>query len=215
MTPLPAYAGAWIAPEGGQEIWTTVAGARENLNFYESSAYWEIPVGERTSVVAAPWVEQNQDTENGWRGEAMLGAKRAVMHMGNTVVAVEAGAVWVSDPDEGCGEGGAEVRWLGGRSIDEGRGFINLELAGRGFEGGCQTVRGEIAAGYRHSDRWMSLGQVFVDAPPEEEEAVKAQFTMVRFREGGRAIQIGVRARIDGGADEAALVFGLWGHPGD
>ncbi len=215
LTASPAYAGAWIAPEGGQEIVTTVAGERDDAPFYESSAYWELPAGERTSFIAAPWVEQNSDTVEGWRAEATLSAKRAVLRMGDTVMAVQAGAVWVSHPEAGCGEGGAEVRWLSGRPVGDGGAFLNLELAGRGFDGGCQSVRGEFAAGYRPSPDWLAMGQVFVDATPEFDQAVKAQLTLVRFRESGRGIQVGVRARIDGGAEEAALVFGLWGRPGN
>jgi hypothetical protein len=62
LAPAPAHAGAWILPEKGQEIWTSVAGAREQLYFFESSTYLEAPFDPSTSLVAAPWVEQNDDT---------------------------------------------------------------------------------------------------------------------------------------------------------
>jgi hypothetical protein len=116
---VPANAGAWIAPEGGQEIWSNVAGERDELSFYETSAYWEVPFGERNAVVAAPWVEQNYDTIDGWRGEAVVGLKRAIFRGESTVMAVQAGALWMSHPNEGCSEGGAELRWLGGRSFGQ------------------------------------------------------------------------------------------------
>lgn len=113
MTPTPALAGAWIAPEGGQEIWTNVAGERDEATFFETSAYWETPIGANTSFVAAPWFEQNGDTFDGWRGEATLGAKQAILRSGEAVLALQAGALWVSHPNEGCSEGGAEFRALG------------------------------------------------------------------------------------------------------
>jgi hypothetical protein len=213
LTPAPAAAGAWIAPEGGQEIITTVAGEREGVSFYESSAYWEIPFGQATSLVAAPWVEQNYDTQEGWRGEAVLSLKRTVLREGDTVVALQAGALWQSHPAPGCGEGGVEVRGLAGRSFEGGR-FLNLEAAVRGLEGGCGGGRLDLTAGFRPASNWMAMGQVFFDAPREGDEVVRAQVTLVRFGESGRAIQIGLRTRIDDGPQEAALVVGLWGRPG-
>jgi hypothetical protein len=59
------------------------------------------------------------------------------------------------------------------------------------------------------------MGQIFVDAPHDREETVKAQITVVHFGPEGGGLQVGVRSRIDGGAEEAALVIGWWGRPGD
>jgi hypothetical protein len=59
------------------------------------------------------------------------------------------------------------------------------------------------------------MGQMLLDAPREGDESLKAQFTLVRFGESGRGLQIGLRARIDDGAQEPALVIGLWGRPGN
>lgn len=211
---MPAHAGAWIAPEGGQEIVTTVAGQREGLNFYESSIYWEAPLGERRSFVLAPWAEQNVDTVEGWRGEATLSLKQTVYREGETVMALQAGALWVSHPDPGCGEGGVEARWLGGRSFEGGR-FLNVEAATRALDGGCGGERLDLTAGFRPRENWLAMGQIFYDAPRDGDEVVRAQLTLVRFGENGRGIQIGLRSRIDGGPQEAALVVGLWGRPGD
>lgn len=215
FAPAPASAGAWIAPEGGQEIWSNVAGQRDELNFYETSAYWEAPLGADTSFVAAPWVEQNYDTLDGWRAEAVVGLKRAVFRSERSVLAVEAGALWISHPEnEACSEGGGELRVLGGRSFGE-SGFLNLEVATRTLSGGCADERMDLTAGYRPAENWLAMGQLFFDAPRGGEETVKAQFTLVRFGESGRGLQFGVRARVDGGELEPALVIGLWGRPGD
>lgn len=214
LTPTPAAAGAWIAPEGGQEIWSNVAGERDELRFYETSAYWEVPFGEANSFVAAPWLEQNYDTLEGWRAEGVVGLKRAVFRSEDTVMALQAGALWMSHPAEGCSEGGAELRWLGGRSFGESA-FVNVEAATRALEGGCGGERLDLTAGYRPSENWLAMGQIFVDAPQQGEENVKAQLTVVRFGRSGRGLQIGLRARIDGGGEEPALVIGLWGRPGD
>lgn len=214
MTPLPANAGAWIAPEKGQEIWTNAAGARDEVYFFESSAYLEAPLGERTSFVAAPWYEQNYDTLDGWRAETVVGLKRTIFRTDDTVMALQAGALWISHPSSECSEGGAEFRWLGGRSYGEGA-FLNLEAAARALGGGCGGGRIEMTGGSRFAGNWLALGQVFFDAPHEGEETVKAQLSLVRFGGNGRGIQLGLRARIDGGAEEPALVLGFWGPAAD
>jgi len=212
--PAPAIAGAWVAPEGGQQIVTTVAGEREGVSFYESSTYWEVPIGGESSIVLSPWFEQNYDTLEGWRGEATLAFKDAVYRNGPDIVAVQAGALWVSHPTEGCGEGGVELRGLAGRSFEEGR-FVNIEAATRALDGGCGGERVDITAGFRLRSNWLVMGQVFFDSPREGDEVTRAQLTLVRFGESGRGLQIGLRTRIDDGPQEAALVIGLWGRPGD
>jgi hypothetical protein len=210
LAPAPANAGAWIAPVDGQEIWTNVAGAREELSFFETSAYWEAPLGDSTSFLAAPWLEQNYDTIDGWRAEAVVGVKRAVFRDEHTVAALQVGALWVSHPGAECGEGGAEVRLLGGRSYENGA-FLNVEAAARMLDGGCDGERVDITGGIHFAENWLALGQVFLDASSGAEETVKAQVSLVRFRQNGRGIQFGLRTRIDGGADETALVLGFWG----
>lgn len=205
-------AGAWVAPRGGQEIATTVAGQRDNLSYYESSAYIEAPLGARDSVVAAPWVEQNHETADGWRGEATLGLKHAVARTDHAAVAVQAGALWVSHPEQGCSEGGGELRVLGGASLGH-HGFLNAEAATRALAGGCAGQRLDLTIGYRPAEHWLGMAQVFVDAPVDGRESVKGQLTLVRFGESGRGIQLGVRARLDGEDPEPALVLGFWGRP--
>lgn len=186
------------------------------MTFYETSAYWELPVGENNSFVAAPWFEQNFDTDDGWRGEAMLGFKQTLHRGDNTVVALQGGALWISHPGlDACGEGGAEVRLLAGGSLASEGAVVNFELATRALDGGCEGERLDLTAGYRPNDDWLVMGQLFLDAPRDGDESVKAQFTLVRFGDDGRGIQIGVRARIDDGAQEPAIVIGLWGRPGN
>lgn len=214
LSPAPAAAGAWIAPEGGQEISTTSVGQREDAPFYESSVYYEAPLGADNSLVFAPWAESNYDTVDGWRAEATFGLKHAFYRDDSNVMAVQAGALWISHPEAGCSEGGAELRWLGGRSFGE-TGFINVETAARALSGGCEGGRIEVTSGYRPASNWLAMGQVFFDAPVEGDETLKAQLTLVRFGRSGRGLQVGFRARIDGGAPEPTLVLGLWGRPDD
>jgi hypothetical protein len=214
LAPGPAAAGAWLAPEGGQEILTSGVGERQGQPVYESAAYYEAPVGEANSFVFAPWAETNYDTLDGWRAEATVALKHVIYRDGPNIMALQAGALWVSHPEGGCDEGGAELRWLGGRSFGE-TGFLNVETAARALSGGCEGGRVDVTAGYRPAENWLTMGQVFFDAPVEGDETVKAQLTLVRFGRRGRGIQVGVRARIDGGDPEPALVLGLWGRPGD
>lgn len=58
------------------------------------------------------------------------------------------------------------------------------------------------------------MGQVFLDIPREAEETVKVQFSLVRFTESGYGVQLGLRLRVDEGAQEPALVIGLWPRSG-
>lgn len=212
--PSPAFAGAWIAPEGGQEIWSNAIGERDGLTYTETSAYLEQPIGGQNSLVAAPWFEQNFDTLDGWRGEATIGFKRALGSRGEWTFALQPGALWVSHPPVVCGEGGAELRALSGRNVS-GAGFINVEVAARVLEGGCGESRVDLTAGYRPNETWLALGEVFFHGPEDSEESFKAQLSIVRFGRDGRALQLGVRARVDGEDAEPALVVGVWGRPGD
>ncbi|MGE0743117.1 MAG: hypothetical protein AB7O98_17400 [Hyphomonadaceae bacterium] len=215
MSPAPASAGAWVVSEGGQEIWGSAVGERDDLTFFESSAYLELPLNDDASFVATPWAEQNYDTADGWKAEATVGVKHAIFRDDEAAMAVQAGALWISHPsDPDCGEGGAEVRWLAGRALGE-RGFVNLEVATRALNGGCESERADLTLGYRPSAEWLGMAQIYLDAPREDEDVVRAQISLVRFWEGGNGVQFGLRTRIDGGPAEAAFVLNLWGRPGD
>lgn len=216
LAPTTAHAGAWIAPKGGQEIWTNVAGTRDEVSFYESSGYLEAPIGGQSSLVIAPWGEQNYDTIDGWKAEAIVGLKRVLFHdeEAQRIMAVQVSGLWVSHPPDECGESGGEVRWLGGANLGE-TGFVNVELGGRMLEGGCESARFDLTAGYRPRENWLALAQVFSDVPEGGEDAVRLQLSLVRFGDSGRGIQVGLRTRIDGGGGEPALVLGFWGRPGE
>jgi hypothetical protein len=125
FAPAPALAGAWLA-EGGREITSSVAGQRDEVSFFETAGYWEIPLSPDNSFVAAPWVEQNYDTPEGWRGEATFGVKHVLARGRDSILSLQAGALWMSYPGAECGEGGAEVRLLGGMNLQPGT-FVNVE----------------------------------------------------------------------------------------
>jgi hypothetical protein len=59
------------------------------------------------------------------------------------------------------------------------------------------------------------MAQVFTDTGIGGDAALHAQLTIVRFQKCGRALQIGLRGRLDGDDSEPALVIGFWGRPGD
>lgn len=214
LAPTPAFAGAWIAPEGGQEILTNVAGQRAEQSYFESAGYWEAPVARDWSVVVAPWVEQSYEIEAGWRGEATLGVKRAWSGEGGGALAVQAGAFWSSEPGLSCSEGGGEARLLAGRNLGE-RTFVNFEAAARLLKGGCAAQKLDLTLGYRPDEEWLFMGQVFSDDSDRGEASVKAQLTLVHFGDNGRGLQLGLRGRLDGEDAEPALVLGFWGRPGE
>jgi hypothetical protein len=94
LSPAPAAAGAWIAPEEGQEIVSIAVGERNETIVYESSTYWEMPFESGdTSVVLTPWTETNSDTWDGWRAEGTLGVKQVMYRDDETVVALQASAL--------------------------------------------------------------------------------------------------------------------------
>jgi hypothetical protein len=144
-----------MAPEGGEDIWTFAAGARNGVSVFETSGYYERPAAPTLAVVAAPWVEFAEDSgDDGWRAEATLGLKKELMRTELDAMAMQASAVWESEPERGCGEAGAELRWLGGASFGpEGRVFVNLEIASRVQDGGCSSQRADLTAGYRTNER--------------------------------------------------------------
>jgi hypothetical protein len=109
--------------------------------------YYEAPIGDDTSIAFASWIETDPSQGDGDRIEATLSAKHAVYRSGSDVVALQAGALFVSDPSEGCSEGGAEARVLGGHSFSEGRAFLNAEGAVRALSGGCGGARAELTLG--------------------------------------------------------------------
>lgn len=215
MAPAPAAAGAWVAPEGGQEIWTSFFGEAENGDsYYETALYYERPLDPGTSLVVSPWVMRDPLHEDGFRGEATLALKGVFHRSEDWVLAAQGGAAWVSDAEPGCGATGAELRLLAGRSFDNGS-FFNAEIASRQMPGGCSGERLDLTVGARPAHNWLALGQVFVDAPSDGDEIVRAQVSLVRFRANGAGIQIGVRSRIDGGPAETAVMISLWDYRGD
>ena len=218
LAPAPAAAGAWVAPHA-QTIVTTSVGVHEedSANFldestyYESAVYYEAPVGRRTAIVSSVWGEWDERNDEESRGEATVGVKRVLRRSGSQVMAMQASALWVSQPEFAeCSEGGAELRVLSGYVFANGSGFLNVESSSRFLGGGCVGGRLDISAGYRPSPNWLAMGQVFYDSPIVADDTVKAQFSIVRFDRSGRGWQIGVRATLSGEDAAPALVLGLW-----
>ena len=212
MGPAYAHAGAWPVPGDGQSIENVAVGQRNDVDVYEVSGYGESGVDGRRSWVSTGWGEFAEDNADGTRAESYLGVKYALVTNEHAAISVQAGVLYITDPRDGCSEGGVELRFMGGRNFRHGS-FANLEVAGRALDGGeeCLGSRVELTVGRQDGGRWLALGQILVDAPLDGEDTVKAQFSLVRFgNDGGRGIQFGLRVRLDGGAAEPALVLGLW-----
>lgn len=209
-----AEAGAWVAPEGGQEIVAFTLGERDAFAVSETDVYLEQPFSRRFSFVAQPRFSYSEETaEEPFQADVSAGVKaqlfRGPIASGvAAAAAVQASAVWRNEPEEiSCGEGGGEVRALAGISTP--RSFYNVEAAFRLQSGGCARQRLEATAGYRPNDRWLALGNTFLEATATGENSVKAQASLVRFGRGG-GLQIGLRFRLDGDRREPALVLGWW-----
>lgn len=70
-----------------------------------------------------------------------------------------------------------------------------------------------LIAGLGPSENWLAMGKTFHDGPKESEESLKLQLSLVRFGDGDRGIQPGIRTRLDGD-DETSLVLGFWAGRG-
>jgi hypothetical protein len=210
---MPAEAGAWIAPKGGQRITTELAGQRDERFYSESSYYLEAPFDEDISLVASPWLGQNPESYgmDALRWEVTLAGKVAVRRDERSVMAVQAGVVWNSEPLAECAEAALELRWLAGRSIGQ-RSFANVEIAERASDEGCGGERLDVTLGRRFDERWLGLGQIFIDQPRFGDGSAKLQMSLVRFGADDTGVQIGFRARVDGEELEPALVLGFWGR---
>lgn len=214
--PGAAAAGAWSAPPGGREIWTTVDGVRGGQAFSENEIYLEQRIKPGWAGVAQPRVEfgpaYRSDQPNGWRGEAGVSLKRAVLERDGLALALQAGPTWSSGPAPGCAEGGAEARVLAGASRPEA--FVSAEAALRAQGDGCARGRFDLTGGWRPRPLWLGLAQVFLDQDLEQGAAVKVQMSVVKFERSGAALQLGVRFRADSdGPGERALVISTWRGP--
>lgn len=212
----PAWAGAWIGADGVQAIDTVAAGEREDRGVLESQLYVEAPFLDDYAFVAQPRLETwaaDGSGETDWRGEASVGVKRLLARGRASAMAVQASALWRSNPDAGCGEGGGELRGLAGVAF--GRAFLNAEAGARVHDGGCAGGRLDFTLGYRPTPHWLGLAETFFDAPHESDATVKMQVSLVRFSARGAGVQIGLRARLNGDEAEPALVVGFWRAPRD
>ena len=86
LAPAPAYAGAWVAPEGGQEIWTSVAGERDGLSFASALDYCpELLVKPGVLTRRQPTAAQSKDIEFGW----MMAKEMGRLDVGQSVAVKE------------------------------------------------------------------------------------------------------------------------------
>jgi hypothetical protein len=202
----PAAAGAWLTD---QTIITQVVGEDEGGVFAETQMLLEAPLSSRTAFVARP--SAAGDAGGLAEGEVEAGLKQALLRSDNAIVSVQATALWRDNRNLGCEGSGGELRGMGGLGFADGRGFVNVEVAGRAVEGGCRVRRLEAAAGWRPNPRWLGLAEGFFYGDNDRDPGLKAQMSVVRMGRGGRGLQVGVRVNLDDGGDAApALVLGLW-----
>jgi hypothetical protein len=125
---------------------------------------------------------------------------------------VEIGPTFSQEQNARCTGWGGEVRGLAGRSL--GRAFVNVEAAYLAQTPNCVHARFDVAAGWRLDPQWQAIGQVFTDRSYLQGHAAKAQLSLVRQGRAGRALQVGVRWRLDhAGQENPALLIALWSSP--
>lgn len=208
LAPQAAHAGAWIEADGGRAI--TTLGYRQDgdLRTLETDVYLEQPFADGFAAVGRTFTFD--DNFGGAGDEADAGVKARLWRGARSALALQASATWQSEPIEGCAEKGGELRALAGTASRSGRSFVNLE-AGYRYSPSCPHVRYEATYGRRPSERWLLLGQAFVDDDVHFGETIKLQATAVRFSRAGRGVQLSVRMRVDGAnVIEPTLIVGYW-----
>ncbi|MBI1187005.1 MAG: hypothetical protein GC206_06675 [Alphaproteobacteria bacterium] len=204
-----AEAGAWMALEGGEQIVAITLGERDAFAVSEADVYLELPMNRRFAFIAQPRFSYSEETsQEPFQADVAAGVKAQLYRGPWAAAAVQASGVWRNEPEElSCGQGGGEVRALAGVSAP--RSFYNIEAAFRLQSGGCARQRLEATAGFRPNDRWMAIGNTFLESTATGQNSVKAQASVVRFGPAG-GLQIGLRFRLDGDRREPALVLGWW-----
>jgi hypothetical protein len=114
----PAHAGAWIAPDGGQQILTLSAAERD----LGAEAYVEAPLNERLALLG---VARSLDGAV----NAEVSVKTAIWRGSDSAGAAQFGALYEDVAELDCDRFGTEARGLSGWSA--GGWFFNLELAHR------------------------------------------------------------------------------------
>lgn len=207
--PAQAHAGAWMNKD--QMIATIVAGAQQGAPL-EGDVYWERQVGSRLGAVARAYVVSQPDYAASFgqnAGQASLSAKWSVYEGAAGAAAMELGATYSSEADSACSGWGGQLRALTGKGI--GKGFVSVEAAYLAQRPDCVHGKLDLAAGWRPDERWLTMGQVFLDRRYGEGHVAKAQLSIVRLFNARTGLQVGLRSRIDkAGAGETALLLGLW-----
>ena len=127
-------AGAWLAPEGGQEIFTTRVGERER-DVRSTKARLLGDAVRRRHVGGARAVGGDQLRHRGWLARARRRRRASAPSFAMTKRHGAAGrrALGLAS-DDGCGEGGAEAALAGRPLLWRDRAFVNVEAAARALE---------------------------------------------------------------------------------
>lgn len=207
--PTTAHAGAWLNKD--QMIATVVAGAEQGAPV-EGDVYYERRISDRLGAVARGYVVSQPDYAASFgqnAGQASLAAKWSLYEGAAGAAALELGANYSSEADPACSGWGGQLRALTGKGF--GAAFVSVEAAYLAQRPDCIHGKLDLAAGWRQDDRWLTMGQVFLDRRYGEGHVAKAQLSIVRLFNARTGLQLGLRSRIDkGGAGESALLLGLW-----
>ncbi len=207
--PAQAHAGAWMNKD--QMITSVVAGAERGAPV-EGDAYWERQFGDRFGAVARAYVVSRPDYAASFgqnAGQASVSAKWSLYEGAAGAAAMELGANYSSEADPVCSGWGGQLRALTGKGF--GPAFVSVEAAYLAQRPDCIHGKLDLAAGWRPDEKWLTMGQVFLDRRYGEGHVAKAQLLLVRLFGARTGFQLGVRSRIDnGGAGETALLLGLW-----
>lgn len=192
-------------------IATIVAGAEQGAPV-EGDVYWERRVSSRMGVVARGNVSSEPDYAASFgenAGQASLAAKWSLYEGAAGAAAMELGANYSSEADPTCSGWGGQLRALTGKGF--GAAFVSVEAAYLAQRPDCIHGKLDFAAGWRPDEKWLTMGQVFLDRRYGEGHVAKAQLSFVRLFSARTGFQIGLRSRIDkGGAGDSALLLGVW-----
>lgn len=204
LTPLPAAAGPWEAPDGGQTIAQVWIGDEEGRSETEAQLYRE-QRGPWGTQVTKIWA---QDDTLGRTFEASVALRRPLRSPLADVAALEGGVIAIAREGQEPGLG-AEAHVSAGWGFGPGL-FAVADLAARAEEDGLSPRWGATLG--RSDPQSLAFVQVRYEEGPPGQGFERAEAVFVWFGDRPWGVQVGVRTGL--AHDEQAFTIGLWRRPG-
>jgi hypothetical protein len=167
-------------------------------------ASWRAAIFPRSLTTPQLWPE---------RGQASLAAKWSLYEGAAGAAALELGANYSSEADPTC------AGWWAASGADRQglrRGVVSVEAAYLAQRPHCIHGKLDLAAGWRPDEKWLTMGQVFLDRRYGEGHVAKAQLSVVRPFSARTGFQFGSEAELTRAARATLRCYWAYGvEPSD